>query len=164
MSKSSYEKFDTPLYFDILIRLRDHIFDEFMRKTNSIRHVLLVIQNTYPNLSNIVHTDFELGRVISTVVAADPGITEMVTMKFVLSLTWIFWIWIWIWILILIWIFKVSHEFFCHLVRWVGCATCYMRTRSSERSLIRKSAELELTPPIRFIWVTSYSFNPDSYM
>ena len=36
----------------------------------------MVIQNTCPNLSNIVHTDFELGRVIQTVVGADPGITE----------------------------------------------------------------------------------------
>ena len=36
----------------------------------------MVTQNTYPNLSNIVHTDFELGRVIQTVTAADPGITE----------------------------------------------------------------------------------------
>ena len=35
----------------------------------------MVIQNTYLNLSNIVHTDFELGRVIQTVVPADPGIT-----------------------------------------------------------------------------------------
>ena len=35
----------------------------------------MVILNTYPNLSNIVHTDFELGRVIQTVVGADPGIT-----------------------------------------------------------------------------------------
>ena len=35
----------------------------------------MVIQNTYPNLSNIVHTDFELGRVIQTMTAADPGIT-----------------------------------------------------------------------------------------
>ena len=35
----------------------------------------MVIQNTYPNLSNIVHTDFELGRVIQTVTAADPAIT-----------------------------------------------------------------------------------------
>ena len=35
----------------------------------------MVTQNTYPNLSNIVHTDFELGRVIQTVTAADPGIT-----------------------------------------------------------------------------------------
>ena len=35
----------------------------------------MVIQNTYPNLSNIVHTDFELGRVIQTVTAADCGIT-----------------------------------------------------------------------------------------
>jgi len=34
-----------------------------------------VIPNTCPNLSNIVHTDFELGRVIQTVTAADPGIT-----------------------------------------------------------------------------------------
>ena len=38
----------------------------------------MVIQNTYPNLSNIVHTDFELGRVIQTVTAADPGITVYV--------------------------------------------------------------------------------------
>ena len=37
----------------------------------------MVILNTYPNLSNIVHTDFELGRVIQTVVGADPGITEL---------------------------------------------------------------------------------------
>ena len=35
----------------------------------------MVIQNTYPHLSNIVHTDFELGRVMQTVGAADPGIT-----------------------------------------------------------------------------------------
>ena len=35
----------------------------------------MVIPNTCPNLSNIVHTDFELGRVIQTVGAADPGIT-----------------------------------------------------------------------------------------
>ena len=35
----------------------------------------MVMKNTYPNLSNIVHTDFELGRVIQTVTAADPGIT-----------------------------------------------------------------------------------------
>ena len=35
----------------------------------------MVIPNTYPNLSNIVHTDFELGRVIQTMAAADPGIT-----------------------------------------------------------------------------------------
>ena len=35
----------------------------------------MVIQNTYPNLSNIVHTDFELGRVMYTVAAADLGIT-----------------------------------------------------------------------------------------
>ena len=35
----------------------------------------MVIPNTCPNLSNIVHTDFELGRVIETVGAADPGIT-----------------------------------------------------------------------------------------
>jgi len=35
----------------------------------------MVIQNTCPNLSNIVHTDFELGRVIQTVVGVDPGIT-----------------------------------------------------------------------------------------
>ena len=38
----------------------------------------MVIQNTYLNLSNIVHTDFELGRVIQTVGSADPGITENV--------------------------------------------------------------------------------------
>ena len=37
----------------------------------------MVIQNTYPNLSNIVHTDFELGRVIQTVTAADCGITGL---------------------------------------------------------------------------------------
>ena len=36
----------------------------------------MVIPNTYPNLSNIVHTDFELSRVMSAVTAADPGITE----------------------------------------------------------------------------------------
>ena len=36
-----------------------------------------MIQNTYPNLSNIVHTDFELGRVMYTVAAADPGITVL---------------------------------------------------------------------------------------
>ena len=35
----------------------------------------MVIPNTCPNLSDIVQTDFELGRVIQTVVAADPGIT-----------------------------------------------------------------------------------------
>ena len=35
----------------------------------------MVIQNTFQNLSNIVRTDFELGRVIQTVGAADPGIT-----------------------------------------------------------------------------------------
>ena len=36
----------------------------------------MVMQNTYPNLSNIVLTDFELGRVMYTVVtAADLGIT-----------------------------------------------------------------------------------------
>ena len=29
----------------------------------------MVIKNTYPNLSNIVHTDFELGRVMYTVTA-----------------------------------------------------------------------------------------------
>ena len=40
----------------------------------------MVIQNTYPNLSNIVHTDFELGRVIQTVTAADPAITDNKTM------------------------------------------------------------------------------------
>ena len=37
----------------------------------------MVMQNTYPNLSNIVHTDFELDRVMYTVVAADPGITAL---------------------------------------------------------------------------------------
>ena len=36
----------------------------------------MVIPNTYPSLSNIVHTDFELGRVMCTVAATDPGITE----------------------------------------------------------------------------------------
>ena len=41
----------------------------------------MVIQNTYPNLSNIVHTDFELGRVIQTVGAADPGITVLSTRR-----------------------------------------------------------------------------------
>ena len=35
----------------------------------------MVIPNTCPNLSDIVQTDFELGRVIQTVVGADPGIT-----------------------------------------------------------------------------------------
>ena len=40
----------------------------------------MVTQNTYPNLSNIVHTDFELGRVIQTVTAADPGITALVVL------------------------------------------------------------------------------------
>ena len=39
----------------------------------------MVIQNTYSNLSNIVHTDFELGRVIQTVTAADCGITDPVS-------------------------------------------------------------------------------------
>ena len=34
----------------------------------------MVIPNTYPSLSNIVHTDFELGRVMYTVTAADPGV------------------------------------------------------------------------------------------
>ena len=34
----------------------------------------MVIESTYPNLSNIVHTDFELDRVIQTVAAVDPGI------------------------------------------------------------------------------------------
>ena len=37
----------------------------------------MVITNTYPYLSNIVHTDFELGRVIQTVAATDPGITDV---------------------------------------------------------------------------------------
>ena len=37
----------------------------------------MVIPNTCPNLSNIVHTDFELGRVIQTVTASDPGITAL---------------------------------------------------------------------------------------
>jgi hypothetical protein len=41
----------------------------------------MVIPNTCPNLSNIVHTDFELGRVIQTVTAADPGITELRRLK-----------------------------------------------------------------------------------
>ena len=35
----------------------------------------MVIENTYPDLSNIVPTDFELDRVVQTVAAADPGIT-----------------------------------------------------------------------------------------
>ena len=39
----------------------------------------MVITNTCPNLSNIVRTNFELGRVISTVVIADPGIIVLVT-------------------------------------------------------------------------------------
>ena len=38
-----------------------------------------MIPNTCPNLSNIVHTDFELGRVMQTVTAADPGITVPAT-------------------------------------------------------------------------------------
>ena len=38
----------------------------------------MVILNTCPNLSNIVHTDFELGRVIQTVTAADCGITDRI--------------------------------------------------------------------------------------
>ena len=37
----------------------------------------MVIPNTYPSLNNIVHTDFELGRVMCTVAAADPGITAL---------------------------------------------------------------------------------------
>ena len=37
----------------------------------------MVIRNTCPSLSNIVHTDFELGRLIQTVTAADPGITVL---------------------------------------------------------------------------------------
>ena len=36
----------------------------------------MVIPNTCPNLNDIVQTDFELGRVIQTVVAVDPGIIE----------------------------------------------------------------------------------------
>ena len=39
----------------------------------------MVIPNTCPNLSNIVHADFELGRVIQIVIAADPGITKHVS-------------------------------------------------------------------------------------
>ena len=35
----------------------------------------MVITNTFPNLGNIFHTDFELDRVIQAVTAADPGIT-----------------------------------------------------------------------------------------
>ena len=35
----------------------------------------MAIPNTCPNLSNIVYTVVELGRVIQTVGAADPGIT-----------------------------------------------------------------------------------------
>jgi hypothetical protein len=38
----------------------------------------MVIPNTCQNLSNIVHTDFELGQVIQTVTAADPRITEWI--------------------------------------------------------------------------------------
>ena len=38
----------------------------------------MMTQNTYTNLSNIVHTDFELDRVIQTVGAADPGIIATV--------------------------------------------------------------------------------------
>ena len=38
----------------------------------------MVIQNAYPNLSNIVPTDFELGRVMYTVIAADLGVTGVV--------------------------------------------------------------------------------------
>ena len=38
-----------------------------------------MIPNTCPNLSNIVHTDFESDRVIQTVGAADPGITSKCT-------------------------------------------------------------------------------------
>ena len=34
------------------------------------------MKNTYPNLSNIVQTDFELDRAIQTLVPADPGITD----------------------------------------------------------------------------------------
>ena len=45
----------------------------------------MVIQNTYPNLSNIVHTDFELDRVIQTLGAADPGITEVIHQDFIYS-------------------------------------------------------------------------------
>ena len=39
----------------------------------------MMIPNTCPNLSNIVHTDFESDRVIQTVGAADPGITSKCT-------------------------------------------------------------------------------------
>ena len=38
----------------------------------------MVIPNTYLNLSNIVLNDFELGRVMSAVAAADLAITEKV--------------------------------------------------------------------------------------
>ena len=41
----------------------------------------MVIENTHPNLSNIVQTDFELDRVIETVGAADPGITVKLVQK-----------------------------------------------------------------------------------
>ena len=48
----------------------------------------MVIQNIYPNLSNIVHTDFELGRVMCTVAAADPGITEVPSSTGTLPFSW----------------------------------------------------------------------------
>jgi hypothetical protein len=34
----------------------------------------MIIENTHLNLSNIVQTDFELDRVMQTIVAIDPGI------------------------------------------------------------------------------------------
>ena len=43
----------------------------------------MVIENTYPNLSNIVQTDFELDRVMQTVAAIDPGITVQCPPPFV---------------------------------------------------------------------------------
>ena len=46
----------------------------------------MVIENKYPNLNNIVHTDFELDRVIQTVATIDPGITEELgTREFILE-------------------------------------------------------------------------------
>ena len=58
------------------------IFDEFVtKKVFKISPfgpgARMVMPNTCPNLSDIVRTDFELGRVIETVDAADPGITTL---------------------------------------------------------------------------------------
>ena len=41
----------------------------------------VVMKNTYPNLSDIVHTDFELDRVIQTIDAADLGIIVIIMMN-----------------------------------------------------------------------------------